>query len=529
MLDEIIDNIGIENIVKELKENDIRGLMFRIPLNREFDKDKDYIDNTTPNNENINPTNQALYDWFKERKFYCNYIGNNKEVIMGKKYLFQKATQSNQANAVILNTSTVKKKNEEKSYGFNNYEILRTIAQEQCCACSEDNKFLYYEKSIHQISEIIGDKDIKIVIILDVKLEEIKERCNEYLMRKLFNNIVTKEFGIFATSNPKKPHLMPRTNKLNNSAFSCNEDKAIELNYLNKYLQAKFGKITTPNDIGGSITYELAIDNKSKVIDKYNQIPYELKDIFSERNLFVDDYVIDNNNKFEYKILTLISLDRKYDDSYIQHFIKLYKCFYSNLNNHSVNRFINNYDKIINHMYNLIFININKSSKESDQRNMINNMISFNISTQDYFFNKKLKDEVKSMNSVIVKKITNLKNTQSYNIENDNEFSRLLGYLASFCMDKSVATATNIKLKNECRYTKDLKKLINIVDEKIYKFSNKLYGIRFECVYSAIKEYIKDNDNINFNKIHYESALYNYNNVFYTKKESEEFGGKKDE
>lgn len=511
MLDEIIDNVGIENIVKELKENDIKGLMFRIPLDRAFDKDRDYIDNTAPNNENINPTNQALYDWFKERKFYCDYISSNKAVISERKYMFPKATQSNQANAIILNTSTIKKKNEDKNYGFSNFEMLKTTVKEQCSACTEDDKFKYYEKALNQVSEIVDDKNVKVIIILDVKLEEIKERCNEYLGRKLFNNIVTKEFGIFATSNSKKPHLIPKTNKLNNSAFSCNEDKAIELNYLNKYLQTKPEKTTT--SIGGNITYELTIDNKSKVIDKYDQIPYKSKDIFEKRNLFIKDYVIDNNEKFYNKINKLTEFNK--------HFIKLYEKFYLNLNNHSVSRFINNYDKIINHMYNLVFININDSNKEPDQINMINNMIDFNIATYDYFFEKTLKGDIESMNNIISNKVINLKENKQYNIENDNEFSEILGYLASYVMDKSTSARASIKLKNECKYVKDINKFMYILDNKVDKYANKLYGIRFNYIYSAVKGYIRDNDKIEFNKIFFDSGLYDFNNIFYIKNNKE--------
>lgn len=507
MLNEMMDIIGMDNIINTLKENDIEGLMFRIPLDSAFDKDRDYIDNTAPNNENINPTNQALYDWFKERKFYCDYISSNKAVISDRKYKFKKRTMSNQSNAIIFNTKPA-----DKKYKMSNIEILQTIVKEHCVSCGEYEKIKYYEKAIQLISEIVDDKNVKVVMMLEnIELAEIKERCNKYIEANRFDDIKTKKFSSFANHNIKKPYLFQKTNNLNKLAFYCkNKEEADNLNYLNRYLQLQRPKTTIYFD---NITYKTVKESSGFKIDEFDQIPYKSKDIFEKRNLFIKDYVIDNNEKFYNKINKLTEFNK--------HFIKLYEKFYLNLNNHSVSRFINNYDKIINHMYNLVFININDSNKEPDQINMINNMIDFNIATYDYFFEKTLKGDIESMNNIISNKVINLKENKQYDIENDNEFSEILGYLASYVMDKSISARASIKLKNECKYIKDINKFMYILDNKVDKYANKLYGIRFNYIYSAVKCYIRDNDKIEFNKIFFDSGLYDFNNVFYVKNNKE--------
>ncbi len=346
MLNELYEAIGKDKILEIIANKDSKGLYFRIPLDRPFNKDEDYLENIDKNS--ITPKNEKLFDWFKIRKMYSMYIESNKAIaISSKKYKFPKLIMTNQANAIIFNNKTILNKSEK--YKYSRIEALDKAIKEFCEACNEKEKYNIYYDALEDISDIIQRQDFKIYIMLDIPLAIYKEKYNSYMTNKLFTEGTFKKdigsFTKFATSNIEKIHLVMNSNIYNNkSAFNATKEEALALYNLNEYL--KIRQNDTIEYKNGFIKYKCKIINKTDVvIDEYEHYPCKPLEIFEKKNLFIEDYVVDSADKFKYIIENIIG---KIGGNDVVNFKTLYSKYYTNVNSMNINKFKAIY-------YNLIF------------------------------------------------------------------------------------------------------------------------------------------------------------------------------
>ncbi|HBJ1650429.1 TPA: hypothetical protein LA460_000333 [Clostridium botulinum] len=512
MLNELYEAIGKDKILEIIANKDSKGLYFRIPLDRPFNKDEDYLENIDKNS--ITPKNEKLFDWFKIRKMYSMYIESNKAIaISSKKYKFPKLIMTNQANAIIFNNKTILNKSEK--YKYSRIEALDKAIKEFCEACNEKEKYNIYYDALEDISDIIQRQDFKIYIMLDIPLAIYKEKYNSYMTNKLFTEGTFKKdigsFTKFATSNIEKIHLVMNSNIYNNkSAFNATKEEALALYNLNEYL--KIRQNDTIEYKNGFIKYKCKIINKTDVvIDEYEHYPCKPLEIFEKKNLFIEDYVVDSADKFKYIIENIIG---KIGGNDVVNFKTLYSKYYTNVNSMNINKFKAIYYNLIKNMWIL-------GKRDYKDKYKLDNILKFNIQTQDYFFNTKLREEMERMKQKIEEKILNLKNTIEYKIENDEEYWYLIGTLASYLV--SLSQSDSVRLKINYANVSNLKQVLTKLKSDIKRYGYKLQPLsRATVLYSSILNY--ESKNIKMNDINYNKGLFEIKNVIYTK--LEDVGGK---
>lgn len=506
MLNELYEAFGKKQIIKELENQSANGIYLRIPLDREIDINEDLL--IVNNKDDITAKNEKLFDWFKFRKRCCSYIESNKALIIGGKYKYPKIIITNQVNSVKFNSDTLIKKSEVYKMSFE--ESFNEMVSEFCIGCDEPEKFEYYNKGISVINNIFkeleSNKNIVINMFLDVSEDEYISKRKEYLNNKLINGSIKDgqgTFSLFATSNIEKPHLFMRSNIYNNnSAYKTTVENAEKLLDLQSYLMRKQeGNVKYKN---GTIKY----NSKDGNILEYTYYPMKLYDIFENKSLYIGDYKVDSANKFKYQIDNLIGKDKTNE---ITGFKTLYEKYYKNIDSASVKQFKSIYTKMIKQLYVIGYRDIKDEYK-------INNIIKFNMSTSDYFFNTKMESELKDVKNKIKEKILNLKETKVYIIESNEEYWYLVGTVIEYVTSLSKTGNSTLRLKiNYCNLN-NVKQILNKLSMDFKRYCYNLEpNSRCEKLYSAILNYSQKINGID--KLRLQQGLFEQDRVIYVKNE----------
>lgn len=507
MLHELIESKGYDNILNELENQGSNGLYVRIPLDRKINIDDDVL--IINSRDDINATNEKLFDWFKIRKRYCSYISSNKALVMpGGNRKYPKLITTNQVNGIKFNSKTLIDKSEK--YGVDVNESFLEMAEEFCNACNEVDKFKYYKEAIILINkdykELMTGNNTVVNMYLDVDINTYINNYNDYMSNKLLDSKLKDGqgvFSMFATSNSNKPYLFMKSNVHNNSiAFQTTIEEAEKLRNLNSYLMRKSkDNIQYKN---GTIKYEC----KEGDILQYEYYPTNVYDIFEKDNLYIKDYKTDTAFKFKCQIEKLIEKSLNND---IKMFKVLYEKYYENINNMTVKQFKNNYERMIKNLYSLAY-------RDFESEYKIKNIIEFNMSTLDYFFKKNVIKEFEVMKDDIKKKILALKETKVYTIQSDEEYWYLTGALIYYVTNLSKTNNSTLRLKiNYCNINRPQQILQKLnTDFKRYCYDVDTNS-RCVKVYSAILNYSENIKQIS--KLKFQQGLFDTDNIMFVKLE----------
>lgn len=516
MLEELYEAIGEDEILKTIMNSKSNSLYVKIPFDREIDIEKDILN--TDMKEDISVKDLKLFQWFKEREFYTDYIASNKAKVSGKSFKYQKVVMTNQANGIRFNNKKVVEK--MKEYKQSLYDTLYGICLEFLEVLDKKDYIDMYEKAIKILIKdyeeiLLSDKKIAIKMYLDVSIEDYKALYEEDLNNNLLEGTIKNNrgtFTLFATNNNKKPFLKMSTNIHNNdSSYKTDIETAKKLRLLKKYLEQSSKKELEYKN--GYIEYK----NTKDGLSEYEYYPFKKFNIFEENPLYLNNFMIDTSDKFSWKVSLLTTNDGSHD---VKVFKEIYEKYYNNLSNLNKDKFKRIFNKMINSLYSLA----NRKYKEDKQ---YIDLIDFEINVRDYFFKTKLMEEYEIMKNIIKEKII-MSSKADYEISNDDEFWYLVGTVASYLIRQSKST-NRFLLKLNYSSCNEFNKILKKLDDDFNRFGYELNDY-YTCtkLYGAILNYT---DNIKtLDKLKFKQGLFEQSNLCYTKiKNNEVEGEKKDE
>ncbi len=527
MLDEMIDEVGYENIIDYL-ENDT-------PLGEEtvyirFSLFSNVIETFIFNEEN---KDNEIALWFRKRQFYADYLGSNKAIVQGK-FRTSKIVTSAIKESLIFNWKTfmLKVKKELKNESTESTESIK------CLFLTVINE--YYENlkkyDIERVEEIekissklidLSDKILeellkiekienkKIKIFLDTDLEEYKRSNKLYLEEKIFDTKteikvdgkILGRYSGFITLNNKKPYLKMNGEEI----FLCTKEEAIKYRNLLFYISRNRKPISTEF---GEIKFKF--NPKDGELESFENIPFKIEKKEKKipyRNVlnlswYKEDNEINISNKINYLIDGFLYKESK--QGKYNCFQYLYKDSIESFTyKNDETKFRNNLNKISREL-----IEINKNI-ESNYR--ILEIMTFILNIKDYFGMIKY-EEIDLMNKKAFEKLKNYKNL---NIESDEEFLFFSGQLAHYLATKSKANfISNTLLQKYCS-VKKITRIKELIKMDMQKYSyNEILESRINIVFAKILEYVPQNEKIANN----DSLLIGLfgENIFYKKIEKVE-------
>lgn len=527
MLNEIIESIGMDNILHELKnDKPLSGVYIKISK-EDLISEKDIFDFDKGDEINVKDLEQA--DWFREREFYSNYISSNKSIYSERDYMM---ILSNQENSVMFNYLTINnkiKKFKDKKIILSEKEMLELVIRDYMNKLGSQ-KTDYYLKNLDTIINFINNNQLTkkvIKIFIDEPIDIYIDKHNGYMEDKIHDiagctiNSKGEKIGLgslFITQNSKKPFLSNVNNFVSDKRHLLTANEILRTMNLNRFICSK-PKLDNNTKIG-NITMEL--DVKDKVIIDYHNNPYqEIDDIFLEDNLVIHDRF--NDNAYPHIISSsyglkkyIEALDIKYvPPGKLSTFKYLYSKFYTDINRDNKYLFTKNIDKIIA-MLNSQCKNV--WDKDEEDYIMSKSVTNLDIALNDYFKNKTIGKDFEDMRELCTSKILNLEDM--YNIESVKEFSYMMGVLANYYVRRSNVDKKNMML-NKYNNPGNLNKILDMIDRDVEKYEDKVnISSRSIKVYEGVLTYASSNDSIHIDKILFRLGLRASSNIIYTKKEN---------
>lgn len=532
MLNEIIRNVGYNNIIKTIKDdlNMKNSLYIKIPFERELDLNEDilYI------NKEIEIPQLEKAEWFKEREVYSQRIMPNKSIVIGGMYSKMVSTCTpycitfNWDN--FINHKNTDKDNLEKSFENIINEFLSKLQL-------EDN-LKYYTKYFKEISAyILGNNFSKflIKIFLDKPVDEFKVEYLKHIENTLFDKgtqivIDGKESGrvsLFYTLNtadkPFLAHMMANTDEIH----LLNAEESEKILNLKKYMDSVKRENLENNIAKIEYKMELNMSTKKWYLDKYNVNPTQIRDDivnFNISNVLEDKYFkeisINKYTELSQYILRLLDFNVKiyYSDndntaSKFKVFSSLYFNYIEKIDNTNIEVFKNVYPNIIKNIYTLY--------KNEDSIGKMRNILNFDISFRDYLYQTNIKEEFTKMmenikNKIIVK--------GKYTIENEAEFFILCGQMAKFLKLQTQTDEKTNGLYSEYLMATNTKRLMTILarDKNRLDYASNIYGRSNKIMYSILEYYSVNKDNLKkIDVIEFNKGLYFGDCLFYSKSKKE--------
>lgn len=528
MLNEIIEAIGYDNILKEMVSMK-NSVYVRIPLNRSVNTDEDII----IVDKELKTCDLELSKWFYAREKYSKYIKSNKAIVQAGKSLYPKVITSSIPSSIIFNASTfLKNKNTTNDLKGS----LEVLISEYINKFNVNSELLgLYLNNIDVLTQYINNKDfanLTFKIFLDLSIETYKLQYKEYLNQSLFdkknnkpitykvNNIICGRTSFFTTLNNNKPLIKNVNSKVCEDIHLLSVDDANKILNLKKYIESHGCNVKIQYGIG-DINY--TINNDKELVDFVNN-PYRIiddltKDIYI-RNILNSKYIkettIKTYNDLSKYILNEL-LDCKVKNSYndkdktenkFKTFSLMYYKYIANLNNANFDIFQRVYTNMMRNMLKLYI--------DDEDINKIQQIINFNICMSDYLFKTNIKGDLIEMINRIKDKILNMDN--EYVIENDFEFYILCGQMAKYLKSKTHTDNITNKLFHEYNMAIKTRQLMDILQRDKgrldYESNNNsrsgkiLYAIN--NYYTLNEKRLKKIDKIRFNM-----GLYYGENIFY--------------
>lgn len=550
MLNEIIRNVGYENIENELK-NDItkisNSMYIKIPLNRDINEDSDIVKNGKIRNiDDINIGQIEIIEWFKERELYSEYINSNKAV-SNKCKKFPKIIMTCTPYSIIFNSEKIIKKTTEKKYTEDKEELFELFFNEFLEIFNRKELLVQYKKVKPYIIKYFdknnsGNNKKKIKIFLEQpSVDDYKEYHTKHFEEKILNNgtemIIESgekigEASYFYNTNDKKPflgYMLPVTNYIQ----LVNEKDALKLLQLNSYMKIK-NKETIINDYEMSnMRYESQQKNGQSSIDDFNVNPYKIADNIPNIDMLnvlnregYEENRIKNKNELKQFILRLLDfkvIEYYGDKNKTENKFKTFSAIYfKHINNIDMEALKKIYKNMVKNIYRLYIY--------GEDMDKITNIISFDICMNDYLFNTNIKEDLESMINQIKQKILDSDKQEEYTIENDMEFYILCGQLAKYLKFKTQTDKITNKLFYEYNMATRTRKLINILQNDKTKFDyDGNNNNRAGKILYGINNYYTINENRlkNIDKIRFNMGLYYGDCILYVSNKKDE--AKKDE
>ncbi|MBU3092741.1 hypothetical protein KPL35_11710 [Clostridium sp. CF011] len=532
MLNEIIRNVGYENIIKTIKESVkiTNSIYVRLPINGGINEENFLIIKKEAEISQL-----ESIQWFKDREFYSNRITPNKSVIKGG--LYSMFVYSCNPNAITFDWDKFKEhKNTSKE---DLKQSFKNMVEEFLTKIGLIANLGIFFNNFDNILKFISKTDLPkfhLKLFLDLPTEDYKNEYLKYIANMLFDkgtqvNISDKDKGrvsLFYTLNtadkPFLAHMLSNTDEIH--LLDVEESEKI-LN-LKKYMDLKKREELESNI---SITkYKMELDRATKkwYLDDFNVNPTQLRDDIVNFNITnaLEDKCFNEASIGKYSDLTnyilrllLESKVRSYysekdkTETKFKTFSSLYYEYINDINNTNIDVFKNIYPNMIKNIYGLY--------KNDESIYGMINIINFDISMRDYLYKTNIKEGFRKMLKNIKSKILS---DELYIIESEAEFFTVCGQLAKFLKIQTQTDEKTNSLFSEYLTATNVKRLMTVLsrDKNRLDYDSNIYGRSNKIMYAILEYYsvnrgdLRKIDTLEFNK-----GLYYGDCLLYSKKDKE--------
>lgn len=529
MLNEIIKEIGYENIVKEIKESISveNSLYVRIPLNGELDVKKDVLlIKKEPEVQQL-----ELLQWFKDREFYSNRIMPNKSIVIGGVYSKLIST-ANQYSIIFKWNNFITHKNTTKDI----YDSFNTLVKEYLNKLNAIDYFVYYVKCFPYIYDYIITNSLdkfELKLFIDISPKEMKQQYFKYLQKSLFddntlikiNNEERGRLSQFYTLNSKKPLLSYMLDNIDEIHLLNSED-AEKIFYLKQYMDKK--KSETIQKSIGSIEFNMQKQESTNTwyLNEFRFNPLQIKEDIPYIDItnvmdgkFFKEKHIDKYNQLSEYIMQLLEYKvKKYYskndniESKFKTFSLMYYKYIQDINNTNIDLFKVVYPNMIKNIYSLY--------RYGESINKIVDILNFDICIRDYLYKTNKKGEFKMLMKEMKDKILS---KEEYFIKSDEEFYILCGQMAKFLKSKTQTNEKTNRLYYEYLMAHKTQRLIDILerDKARLDYDSKTNGRSNRIMCTILEYYTSHKENlININLTEFYKGLYYGDCVLYLKNEN---------
>ena len=542
MLNELIENIGMENINKFL-ENDITiKNSVLIKVTKDGVSDVLVVEKETM--ENL-----ELQQWFKQRICYSEVIKANKCIVQGKFYS-NKLYSSANCNSIIFNINTLTNKVEtlkKKELDIDAKELFKISIEEYLTKLNveinTDIFYIYYKEIYEEFSKYNGKK---VIVMKDESIEQYRVEFDKYLDNYMYNNkdktyvIDNKEYRMypgFINTNVDKIYLMNVGGIIPNLQLHTQEETNV-LYKLNKYLLKLNGyHMTLHNQYNGNIYIEKSMSDSSISIDNYEYVPGEYKD--SMKTMYIhnilsankDSYTITQYSKL-FEIInryTDYSLNKEEKDSNKKIlYMKYNKMIKSKKYTDAKNVFIIiNTDFLKKNISNILkdIIKYNELNKSKNCKKGIKKfyhmreIINFSICVDDYFNKDEGVKNIMDITQSLKDKMAKIKENGIV-FENSKEMMYMAGQLGYYLVSKSKTSHRTNNLLSMYHNAKSYEGVLRILQRDMGKYAHEIYlNSRENIIFATLMNQSNKTGKLSKEDTKYYLAGIYADNIFFNKKE----------